>query len=159
MAKNHVHTPFSLTEDSGNIRKFAAGDEVPRELADHWYVKLHVGDAPAVDLATEAAADELLAELEAKSKELDEREKAADQLKKDLQAGFDDLRTLKAEVEARVLAADQREADLNARAEALDGREVAIAEREKAVEVAAQEVAAKDAAAKDAGQQGRRQGK
>lgn len=131
MAKNHVHTPFSLTEDSGNIRKFVAGEEVPRELADHWYVKLHVGDAPAVDPSTEAAADELFAELEVRSKKLDEREKAV----------------------------DQREADLNARAEALDGREVVIAEREKAVEVATQEVAAKEAASKDAGQLGRRQGK
>ncbi|MDT6962916.1 hypothetical protein QTN24_15555 [Cupriavidus sp. SZY C1] len=149
MAKNHVHTAFSLTEDNGNVRKFVAGEEVPRELVDHWYVKLHTGEAPTVDPGAEAAADELLAELEAKAKALDEREKA-------LQDSQGILGSIREEQNAKALAlserekaADQREADLNARAEVLDGREVAIANREKAAE----------AAGKDANQQGRRQGK
>lgn len=142
--KIYVEKAFKLLGEDGKHTDYPVGNHiVEKETAEHWFVKAHAGDEPPIDPDSQAAADELLAELDSKAKELDEREKAADQLKKDLQAGFDNLRTLKAEVESRHQAAAQREVDLNARAEALDAREVAIAEREKASEAAAKQTGKK----------------
>ncbi|GAA7770964.1 hypothetical protein RN01_29815 [Cupriavidus sp. SHE] len=116
MPKIYVKKAFTL-HHKDEKHEFPVGNHsVPAEVAEHWYVKAHTGDEPAVDPESAAVADELLAELDAKAKALQE---LADKLAE------------------REKAADQREADLNGRAEALDTREVAISEREKAAEAAA----------------------
>lgn len=138
MPKIFVKKAFTLQHE-GEKQQFAVGNHsVPKEIADHWFVKAHIGDEPVTDPDTSAAADELLAELEAKAKELDERETA-------LKENHGILQSIREEQDAKALAlgerekaADQRETDLNARAEALDTREVAIAEREKAEAAAKQ---------------------
>lgn len=123
MPKIYVKKPFKLQhadkDGAPTVTEFPVGNhEVPAAIAAHWFVKAHTGEEPAADPDTSAAADELLAELEAKARALQElADKLADREK----------------------AAAQREADLNARAEALDTREVAIAEREKAADAAAKQ--------------------
>lgn len=115
MPKIYVKKAFTLHHNDER-HDFPVGNHtVPADVAEHWYVKAHTGDEPAADPDAAAAADELLAELDAKAKAL---QVLADQLAD------------------REKAADQREADLNARAEALDAREVAIADREKAADSA-----------------------
>lgn len=137
----YVKKAFTLQHD-GEKHDFAVGEVLPAKFHDHWYAQAHTSDQPVATDAG-AAADELLAELAGKAKELDAREQAL----KDSQGILQTIRE-EQDAKARALAerekaADQREADLNARAEALDGREVAIAEREKAAEAAAKQTGKK----------------
>jgi len=36
-----VHTAFTFNDDEGKHTKFAVGEEVPDEIAGHWYVQHH----------------------------------------------------------------------------------------------------------------------
>lgn len=114
----YVKKAFRLRH-GGEAHDFAVGNHsVSEEVAKHWFVKAHTGSEPAVDPSAKAAADELMAELEGKAKELKVQ---ADKLTE------------------REKAAEAREADLAKRAEALDTREAALTEREKASEAAAKQ--------------------
>lgn len=132
----YVKKAFNLRHD-GQKHEFPVGNhQVSEEIAKHWFVKAHTGDAPPAsreadaELAEQRAALDSAAEfLEGKAKELKELQDVLE-----LRAGT---------VTDREKAADQREADLNARAEALDIREVAIAEREKAADAAAKQTSKK----------------
>ncbi|MGO4412483.1 hypothetical protein AB4Z27_05965 [Cupriavidus sp. KB_39] len=135
MPKIYVRKAFVLQHDGGK-HEFPVGNHtVPPAVAEHWFVKAHIGEEPAAggeagDLAEQRAALDSAGQfLEGKAKELKERQDALD-----MRAGT---------VSDREKAADQREADLNARAEALDTREVAIAEREKAADAAAKQTGKK----------------
>jgi len=133
MPKINVHTAFQFTHADGTKQDFAVGvHEVDGDVADHWFVKPHTGDAPQKS-ADEKSADELLGEL-------DKREKA-------LAGQHDILKTTQAEqakkasdLVAREKAAEQRDADLAK-------REESVAAREKAAEQAAAEAAAATKAA------------
>lgn len=49
---------FTLLCDDGRRFEFAAGEqEIPDELADHWYVKAHCEDLPAAYDSPEVTAD------------------------------------------------------------------------------------------------------
>lgn len=106
----YVHKAFTLQHE-GEKHKFAVGEVLPEKFHDHWYAKAHSSDQPVP--ADAGAAEELMAELEGKAKELKAQ---ADKLTE------------------REKAAEAREADLAKRAEALDAREAALTEREKAAE-------------------------
>jgi multidrug resistance efflux pump len=133
MPKSHVHTAFTL-QHKGEKRHFPLGAVVPADLADHWYVKAHTSAEPITDPSTSAAADAMLADLEAK-------EKALAAIAADLAATGDVLDKRHKDVDQREdavsrrerLAAEQQEA-LDARQAALDAREQALAEREKAAQ-------------------------
>ncbi|MDN7549083.1 STY1053 family phage-associated protein [Burkholderia cenocepacia] len=107
MPKIYIKKAFKLLGDDGKHRDFPVGNHtVDKEVAEHWFVKAHTGEEPAADPNAVAAADELLAELDAKAKGLQElAEKLAEREK----------------------AADKRDAELAA-------REEAVAEREKAAD-------------------------
>lgn len=76
MPKIYVHTPFTL-QHKGEKRHFGVGNHnVDADVASHWYVKAHVGEEPAADPDTSAAADAMLADLQAKEKALADRENA-----------------------------------------------------------------------------------
>lgn len=112
--KIQVAKAFQLNVKGGAPMYFPIGNHtVDQEVADHWFVKAHLGGESAESGDNEAAADELLAELDAKAKAL---QAAADELAK------------------REQALDKREADL---AE----REQAVAEREKSLEAKAKTAA------------------
>ncbi|WP_354676759.1 STY1053 family phage-associated protein [Cupriavidus plantarum] len=136
----YVAKAFKLKhrDEEGNLvtRDFPVGNHnVPKGLHDHWYVKAHIGEEPPLDPDAQAAADELLAELEAKAKALDERRKALDAEGKAL-AG------LQQTVSDHASELAEREQALATRTKAADEREAAIAEREKAAEAAAKQQAA-----------------
>ena len=115
MPKIYVNREFTL-QLGGEKRHFTVGNHtVDAETASHWYVKAHVGDEPALDPDTSAAADALLSELDARAKVLQDAE---------------------VKVAQREQAADTREARL-------DEREKAMAQREQAVVDAEQAAAAK----------------
>lgn len=83
MPKIHVNKAFVLNVE-GEPKHFAVGNHnVTAEIADHWFVKAHIG-GPAPASESERAADELLADLDAREKELAAREKAAEQRDADL---------------------------------------------------------------------------
>lgn len=106
MPKIYVKKAFKL-QHNGEVLDFPVGNHtVDKEVAEHWFVKAHTGEEPAVDPDSAAAADELLAELDAKAKGLQE---LADKLAE------------------REKAADKRDAELAA-------REAAVVEREKAAD-------------------------
>lgn len=51
--------PFEFNDESGNKTSFAQGDEVPDEIAGHWYVQHHTeepkkGKAAAADKKPES---------------------------------------------------------------------------------------------------------
>lgn len=118
MPKINVHTAFQFTHADGTKQDFAVGvHEVDGDVADHWFVKAHTGDAPQKS-DDEKSADELLGEL-------DKREKA-------LAGQHEILKTTQAEqakkasdLVAREKAAEQRDADLAKREEAVTAREKA----------------------------------
>ena len=130
MAKIHVHTKFSLIKDDGEMLSFAPGNhDVPDDVADHWYVKVHSGEpAQAVrDSEDDAAADfaEQRASLESAAKFLEERAEQLSQAQSDL---------------------DARAADLKAREDALTAREAEFAAKAAGAS-AQQELVAKDSGA------------
>jgi len=48
MARLNIARPFTLICDDHRRFEFAAGEqEIPDELADHWYVKAHCENLPA----------------------------------------------------------------------------------------------------------------
>jgi len=52
MAMLNIIEPFTITLENGSPREFAAGiQEVPDELASHWYVKVHCAEVPAEESA------------------------------------------------------------------------------------------------------------
>lgn len=115
MPKIYVNREFTL-QLGGEKRHFTIGNHsVDAETASHWYVKAHVGDEPALDPDTSAAADALLSELDARAKVLQDAE---------------------VKVTQREQAADKREASL-------DEREKAMAQREQAADNADQGAAGK----------------
>jgi len=72
--KIHVAKPFKLLTEKGEPMHFGVGNHtVDQAVADHWFVKAHL-DGESAGGDTEAAADELLAELEAKAKAVQEAE-------------------------------------------------------------------------------------
>lgn len=106
MPKIYVERPFTL-HHSGGVESFEVGAHtVSAEVASHWYTKAHIGDEPVLDADAGAAADALLAELDARAQKL---QKAEDQ------------------VAEREKAAAVRETELAQ-------REDAVAEREKAAD-------------------------
>lgn len=111
MPKIYVNREFTL-QLGGDKRHFTVGNHsVDAETAKHWYVQAHIGDEPAVDPDTSAAAEALLADLQDKEKALVSR------------AGSLDAReTVIADRENAVQA---READLATREQALADREQA----------------------------------
>ncbi|WP_025138088.1 hypothetical protein [Achromobacter sp. DH1f] len=111
MPKIYVNREFTL-QLGGERRHFTVGNHsVDAETAKHWYVQAHIGDEPAMDPDTSAAAEALLADLQDKEKALVSR------------AGSLDAReTVIADREQAVQA---READLATREQALADREQA----------------------------------
>lgn len=72
--KIQVAKPFKLLGKDGKMTDFPVGaHSVDKEVAEHWFVQAHLG-GPVEGGDTEAAADELLAELEAKAKAVQEAE-------------------------------------------------------------------------------------
>ncbi|MBR8654297.1 hypothetical protein KDH83_13425 [Achromobacter sp. Marseille-Q0513] len=115
MPKIYVNREFTL-QLGGEKRLFTVGNHsVDAETAKHWYVLAHIGDEPAVDPDTSAAADALLAELDARAHK---------------------LQKLEDQVAEREKAAAARETELAQ-------REDAVAEREKAADNADQAAAGK----------------
>lgn len=128
MPKINVHTAFQFTHADGTKQDFAVGvHEVDGDVADHWFVKPHTGDAP-LKSADEKSVDELLKEVEAKEKE------AADALDAKTKAAIAELSKREAAVAAREKDAEQRDADLAK-------REETVAAREKAAEQAVADAA------------------
>lgn len=130
MTTIYVAKAFRLKhrDEQGNLvtRDFPVGNHnVPKAVLDHWYVQAHLGEQPPVDPDAKAVADELLAELEAKAKKLDEH--AAD------------LTDREQKLAARAKELDARDGEHVNRTRTLDEREAAIAEREKASEAAAKQ--------------------
>ncbi|WAL80961.1 hypothetical protein OYT13_13865 [Pandoraea sp. XJJ-1] len=83
MPKIYVKKAFTLNAGS-EPKQFAVGNHsVSAEVADHWFVKAHVGE-PEPASESEKAADELLADLAKREKALTERELAADERDADL---------------------------------------------------------------------------
>lgn len=115
MPKIYVHTAFTLRHNGGALSFPVGVHTVDADVASHWYVKAHVGEEPALDLDSGAAADALLAELEERAKVLQDAE---------------------VKVAQREQAADAREAKL-------DEREKAVAQREQAADIADQGAAGK----------------
>lgn len=139
--KIYVEKAFTLQHE-GQKHEFTVGNHtVEAEIAEHWYTQAHIGKEPAADADTSAAADELLAELEGKAKELDEREKA-------LRESHGILQSIREEQEAKAQALVDRESVAAQRAAELDQREAALAAREQALATAEKAVA--EAAAKTA---------
>lgn len=113
MPKIYVKREFTL-QIGGEKRHFAVGNHsVDAETAKHWYVQAHVGDEPAADPDTSAAADALLAGLDEKEKALVSRAGALD---------------------AREGVIADREQALQARETELATREQALADREQAAQ-------------------------
>lgn len=107
MPKIYVHTPFTLQHKGAKLQFGIGNHTVDADVAAHWYVKAHVGEEPAADPDTSAAADAMLAELQAKEKALADREKA--------------LRAREAELASREQAlADREKAAQNAQSTAKD---------------------------------------
>ncbi|VVE79392.1 STY1053 family phage-associated protein [Pandoraea sputorum] len=103
MPKIYVNKAFILNA-GGEPQHFPVGNHtVSAEIADHWFVKAHVGE-PAPVGESERAADELLADLDKREKALVEREKAAEQRDADLAKRED-------AVTAREKAAEQAAAE------------------------------------------------
>lgn len=83
MPKIYVKKAFTLNAGS-EPQQFAVGNHnVPAEVAEHWFVKAHIGE-PEPASESERAADELLSDLAKREKALTEREKAAEQRDADL---------------------------------------------------------------------------
>lgn len=124
MPKIYVNKAFKL-QHKGETHDFPIGlHSVAPDVADHWFVKAHTGEQPAVEPDAKAVTDALLAEIEAKAKALDEQ------------------------AEAKSAALMKIADDLVAREKAVEAREAALADREKAV--AEREQAAEKAAAETA---------
>jgi len=141
MPSKYVTKAFTL-QHGGEQHKFAVGQVLPPEFHDHWYAKAHSGSHPvAADAGTAAAADELLAELEARAKKLDEREKALAAATAALDVRAADLTDREQKLAVRAKELDARDGEHLTRARTLDEREAAIAEREKASEAAAKQQA------------------
>lgn len=135
----YVKKAFTLLHD-GEKHEFSVGQVLPEQFHEHWYAQAHSGDHPvAADAGTAAAADELLAELEAKAKKLDEREKALAAATAALDVRVADLTDREQKLAARAKELDARDGDHVTRARTLDEREAALAEREKASEAAAKQ--------------------
>lgn len=64
MAKVIIKSAFGLITDDHRRFEFAAGEQdIPDELADHWYVRAHCEPFPeAYDIPDIAPADEAVAE-------------------------------------------------------------------------------------------------
>lgn len=78
MPKIYVKKAFTLNAGAEQ-QHFAVGNHtVSADVADHWFVKAHVGE-PEPASESERAADELLADLDKREKALAAREKAAEQ--------------------------------------------------------------------------------
>ena len=102
MPKIYVKKAFKLQHE-GELHDFPVGNHtVDKEIAEHWFVKAHTGEEPAADPESAAAADELLAELDAKAKGLQE---------------------LAGKLAEREKALDKREAELSEREKALDAKQ------------------------------------
>ena len=139
MPKIYVKKAFRL-QHKGETHDFPVGNHsVPSDVAEHWLVKAHIGDEPQADADTSAAADELLAELEAKANELEAREKAIGEQ-------HEILKTIRSEQDAKAKELADREKAAGQRSADLDEREAALAQREQALATA--EKAAVEAAAK-----------
>lgn len=83
MPKIYVPKGFKVRID-GEEHTFSPGNhEVAKNVAEHWFVKAHIGE-PEPASEGERAADELLAELAKREKALTEREKTAEQRDADL---------------------------------------------------------------------------
>lgn len=77
MPKIYVKKAFTLN-CGGERQHFPVGPHtVGADVAEHWYAKAHIGE-PEPPSEAEAAAEELLADLEQREKALAAREKAAD---------------------------------------------------------------------------------
>lgn len=63
MKQISIGTPFTFIHDDHSKQHFGVGThEVDDTLADHWYVKAHIGDAPAT--TAQSLSDDERAELE-----------------------------------------------------------------------------------------------
>lgn len=83
MPKIYVKKAFTLNAGAEQ-QHFAVGNHtVSADVADHWFVKAHVGE-PEPASESERAADDLLADLEQREKALAAREKGADARDADL---------------------------------------------------------------------------
>ena len=143
MPKIYVKKAFRL-QHKGETHEFPVGNHsVPADVAEHWLVKAHIGDEPQLDPDTSAAADELLAELEAKAKQLDAREQHVTGMEKAMADHMTDLTGREEVLATRAKEADERAADLDAREKAVSAREQAMAAAEKATAEAASKQAGK----------------
>lgn len=106
--KIHVAKAFKLLGKDGKQHDFPVGNHtIDQDVAEHWFVKAHLDGESAQSADTEAAADELLAELEAKAKAIDEREAKVAEREKAV-----------AEREQAIEAKAKEEAEAKAKAEA-----------------------------------------
>lgn len=135
MKSIYVAKPFKLLGGDGKHTDFPVGmHKVTDEVADHWFVKHHLGDpsnAPAEPNAVQLAEIERAhAALEAEAKRLAE---------------------LRDELNGEATKLDIRAADLDARATALASKEQELGARVAEFEVAQRAAAEKGAASKAAG--------
>lgn len=131
MPKIYVKKAFKLRHNE-ETHDFPVGlHTVDAEVAAHWFVKAHTGEQPAVEPDARAAADALLAEIEAKAKALDD-EAAAKAKALDVRAE---------ELDAREKQLAKLEAAVDAHAADVAARDKAVTEREQAAEKAAAESA------------------
>ncbi|MGF6837058.1 hypothetical protein QF001_000925 [Paraburkholderia youngii] len=72
-----VKSDFTLILDDGRRFEFSAGaQDIPAELADHWYVKAHCEPEPvAYDAPVEAVVEPAIVETPIESAEVAEPEK------------------------------------------------------------------------------------
>ncbi|EOA6528144.1 hypothetical protein ACH7OW_004455 [Escherichia coli] len=69
----HVHTPFTLTTDDGQLKKFVTGQHrVDDAVAEHWFVKAHAEQTDSVFSEDNGDIQPLKAELLEKQKRIDE---------------------------------------------------------------------------------------
>jgi len=120
MPKIYVAKAFTLTHDDGTRTSFDVGNhKVDQEIADHWFVKHHLGEAPAQEGAdTSEQAKQRLAELERLAIQLDDERKRLEELSVALDARADELDKREAELDKRETALKEAEAKATAQVDA-----------------------------------------
>lgn len=123
--KIYVNKAFKLLDpDTKQHADYPVGNHtVEKEVAEHWFVKAHTGAEPPLDPDAQAAADELMAELDARAQALQAQAKDLDAREK-LLAG-------------RVRDAEQRDADLAKREQGIEAKAKEVEEAKAKADAAA----------------------
>ncbi|WP_011298546.1 STY1053 family phage-associated protein [Cupriavidus necator] len=134
MPKIYVKKAFTLQHE-GEKHEFPVGNHtVAAGVAEHWYVKAHIGEEPAAGGETDQS-------------DLAEQRAALDSAAQFLEGRAEQLAKLQEELADREKAVAEREDAADQRDVSLLAREKAVTEREQAAEKAAAD-AAKAAKAK-----------